>query len=476
MMSMADFAGVLPELVVVITALLAILVDIAAKERNASASRNVTILGLAVAGALAFVSPSDSPMLMAGQLFNDGLTMWFRALFAFVGMVIAAYSPLYLTFRNIRLGEYYSLLTMSVFGMMVMASAASLLVFFVGLETMSICLYVLVGLRRSDASSIEGSMKYLVLGAFSSAFLLYGMALIYGGVGSLDYAVIAQTLRESSGIGPMTISGIALLLVGFAFKISAVPFHFWSPDVYEGAPTPITAFMSTGAKAAAFVGLIRVFGQALSASSEHWVMALTILSAITMTVGNVVALRQSSVKRMLAYSSIAHAGYMLLAIVAGTREAYAAASFYLVGYALMNLGAFGVLILLNQRGKGDYSFDALRGMGTIHPLLGLTMAVFMLSLIGIPPTAGFFGKLYVFSEAIKQGHLTLAIIGLLNSAVGAYYYLRVISTMYMAKAEGDVTVPQPICYKIALVLSSLLIVMLGMFPDQLVTAMLKAIP
>lgn len=475
-MGMQDFLGVLPELVVVVTALLAILTDIAAKERNASAAKNVTVLGLAVAGGLAFVSPGDSKMLMSGQVFNDGLTEWFRALFAFVGIVTAIYSPLYMKFRNIRLGEYYSLLTMCVFGMMVMASAASLLLFFVGLETMSICLYVLVGLRRNDPASIEGGMKYLVLGAFSSAFLLYGMALIYGGVGSLDYAVISQTLHESSSIGPMTISGIALLLVGFAFKISAVPFHFWSPDVYEGAPTTITALMSTGAKAAAFVGLIRVFGQALAASSEHWVMALSILSALTMTVGNVVALKQTSVKRMLAYSSIAHAGYMLLAIVTGTRESFAAASFYLIGYALMNLGAFGVLMLLNQRGKGDYSFDALRGMGTIHPVLGLTMTVFMLSLIGIPPTAGFFGKLYVFSEAIKEGHLTLAIIGLLNSAVGAYYYLRVISSLYMSKPEGDVAVLQPTSYKFALVVSALLIVMLGMFPDQLVQAMLAAIP
>lgn len=475
-MNTNDFLGILPELVVVLTALLAIIVDIAAKERNASASQGVTVIGLAVAGILSIMSPAELGMLMYGQVFNDGLTDWFRALFAFVGVLTAIFSPIYLKFRRIRLGEYYSLLTMCVFGMMVMASAASLLLFFVGLETMSISLYVLVSFRREDSASIEGGMKYLVLGAFSSAFLLYGMALIYGGIGSLEYNVIAQTLRDSDGIGPMTASGVALLLVGFAFKISAVPFHFWSPDAYEGAPTSITAFMSTGAKAAAFVGLIRVFGQAFSTTSEHWVSVLSVMSVLTMTLGNVVALRQQSVKRMLAYSSIAHAGYLLVGIVAGSREAFAASGFYLIGYALMNLGAFGVLMLLNQRGKGDYSFDALRGMGVVHPVLGLTMAVFMLSLIGIPPTAGFFGKLYVFSAAIREGHVVLVVIGLLNSAVAAFYYLKVVSTMYMAKPEGEVGVPQPVGYKAALVVSSVLIVVIGMFPDQLVEVMLRAVP
>lgn len=475
-MGMNDFMGLLPELVVILTALLAIVVDVAARERNASASQGVTAIGLSVAAALALVAPSESAMLMAGQVFNDGFASWFRALFCVIGVITAIFSPLYLKHRNMRLGEYYSLLSMCVFGMMVMGSAANLLLFFVGLETMSISLYVLVGLRRDDSSSIEGSLKYLVLGAFSSAFLLYGMALIYGGIGSLEYNVIGEALRDSEGIGPMTVTGIGLLLVGFAFKVSAVPFHFWSPDVYEGAPTTITAFMSTGAKAAAFIGLIRVFGVALSSTNEHWVGALSVLAVLTMTLGNVSALRQVSVKRMLAYSSIAHAGYLLVGMVAGTREAFAASGFYLIGYALMNLGAFGVLMLLNQRGKGDYSFDSLRGMGTVHPVLGLTMTVFMLSLIGIPPTAGFFGKLYVFSAAIEQGHLILAIIGLLNSAVAAYYYLKVISTMYMAKPEGDVAVPQPMGYKATLAISSVLIIVLGMFPDQLITALLKAVP
>ncbi|MCB1059469.1 MAG: NADH-quinone oxidoreductase subunit N [Calditrichaeota bacterium] len=475
-MNSNDFLGIIPELIVVLTALVAIVVDVRNKEKNASASQGVTIIGLAVTGIIALFSPSEPGMLMSGQVFNDGFSEWFRALFAFVGMVTAIYSPLYLRFRNIRLGEYYSLLSMCVFGMMVMATAANLLLFFVGLETMSIALYVLVGLRRNDASSIEGGMKYLVLGAFSSAFLLYGMALIYGGIGSLDYAAISQTLLDSEGIGPMTASGIALLLVGFAFKVSAVPFHFWSPDVYDGAPTSITAFMSTGAKAAAFIGLIRVFGQSLATTSHHWITALSIIAALTMTIGNFTALRQVSVKRMLAYSSVAHAGYLLVGIVAGTREAFAASGFYLIGYALMNLGAFGVLMLLNQRGKGDYSFDSLRGMGTVHPVLGLTMTVFMLSLIGIPPTAGFFGKLYVFSAAIKEGHILLAVIGFLNSAVAAYYYLKVISTMYMTKPEGDVTVPQPMPYKFALAVSSILIIVIGLFPDQLVNAMLNAVP
>lgn len=475
-MGAKDFMAVLPEFIIVLTALAAIVVDVWAKERNASAALGVTVGGFLLSGISALVWMGDGGLAMSGAVFNDGFTTVFRVLFSLVGIVTVLYSPLYMRFRHMRLGEYYSLLAMCVFGMMVMVSAANLLLFFVGLETMSIGLYALAGLRREDSGSVEAGLKYLLLGAFSSAFLLYGIALVYGGTGTVNYVGIAQCFSDGHSPGPMTLTGLALLLVGFAFKVSAVPFHFWSPDVYEGSPTTITAFMSTGPKAAAFVGLIRVFGVAFAPTAEHWTTALSVIAALTMTLGNVVALRQTSVKRMLAYSSIAHAGYLLVGIVAGTDDAFAAAGFYLVGYALMNLGAFGVLMLLNQRGEGNYSFDSLRGMGTVYPLLGLTMSVFMLSLTGIPPTAGFFGKLYVFRAAIMEGHLTLAIIGLLNSAVAAYYYLKVLMMMYMSKAEGEIHIEQPMSYKAALAVSSLLIILIGMFPEQLVSALLKAVP
>ncbi|MFZ5434301.1 MAG: NADH-quinone oxidoreductase subunit N, partial [Calditrichota bacterium] len=352
----------------------------------------------------------------------------------------------------------------------------NLLVFFLGLETLSIGLYVLAGFQRKDVKSAESGMKYLVLGAFSSGFLLYGIALMYATVGSVDYTAIGQFFKADFEPSPLMIAGIALLLTGFAFKVAAVPFHFWSPDVYDGAPATITAFMSTGPKAAAFVALIRVFGIALEPTSSLWSAAITWLAILTMTVGNVVALRQTSVKRMLAYSSIAHAGYLLIGIVAGTQAAFAATGFYLTAYALMNLGAFAVIILINRRSDAGYSFDDLRGMGFAHPLLGITLTIFLLSLAGIPPTAGFFGKLYVFSAAIQQGHIALAIIGLLNSAVGVYYYLRIITLLYMNRAEGDETVVKPAAYQAALVVSSLLVLLIGIFPEQLLHVITMAVP
>ena len=321
-------------------------------------------------------------------------------------------------------------------------------------------------------------MKYLVMGAFSSAFLLYGIALLFAIVGSIQYDAITAYFLAKPYVGPLTMTAIALLLTGFAFKIAAVPFHFWSPDVYEGAPTTITGFMSTGPKAAAFVVLIRIFGVAFGPIAEHWTLLLSWIAVITMTVGNVTALRQTSIKRMLAYSSVAHAGYLLVGIVAGTHAAFAATGYYLAAYALMNLGAFAVVILLNQRAgtSGDYGYDALKGMGFAHPVLGVTMVIFMLSLTGIPPLAGFFGKLYVFSAAIEQGHIVLAVAGLLNSALAAYYYLRIITLLYMQKAEGPDAITQPASYSVALIVSSILILLIGMFPEQLISTMIAAAP
>jgi NADH-quinone oxidoreductase subunit N len=477
--SVTDIIGILPELLLVVTALLAILVDIASGERNPSASAMVSGIGFVAAGLAALIGlNSIGGTVMAGAVFHDGFTAVFRVVFCLIGLFTVLFSPAYLKRTSIRLGEYYSLLVMCVFGMMVMVSAANLLLFFIGLEIMSIALYVLTALHRADARSVEAGMKYLILGAFSSAFLLYGIALIFAVVGSIEYSNITAYFLSGPTMGPLTIIAVALMLTGFAFKIAAVPFHFWSPDVYEGAPTTITGFMSTGPKAAAFVVLIRVFGVALHPIADHWTVILTWVAVATMTVGNILALKQTSIKRMLAYSSVAHAGYLLVGIVAGTHAAFAATGYYLAAYALMNLGAFAVIILMNQREgtDGEYRFDALRGMGFERPLLGVTMTIFMLSLTGMPPTAGFFGKLYVFSAAIEQGHIVLAVIGLLNSAVAAYYYLRIITLLYMSKAEGPVAVPQPMSYSVALVISSILILLVGMFPEQVLSMMIAAAP
>lgn len=460
----------------VITAVLVILTDAWRGKSSSGILPTLSVLGLAGSAAAAIANWGVGGTIFEGTVFTDGFASLFRVLFAVIGILTIMYSPHYLQVRRIRLGEYYSLLLMCIFGLMVMSSAANLLLFFLGLETMSLALYVLAGFQRDDVKSAEAAMKYLVLGSFSSAFLIYGIALIYGAVGSVDYEAIGAYFQQDYQMGPMLVAGIGLLLVGFAFKVAAVPFHFWSPDVYDGAPTTITGFMSTGPKAAAFVALIRVFGVALQPTSTIWISVLTVLAIATMTVGNVVALRQSSAKRMLAYSSIAHAGYLLVGIVAGTPAAFAAVGYYLIAYALMNLGAFAVIILLNRRLEAGYHYDSFRGMGFSHPLLGATMTIFLLSLTGIPPTAGFFGKLYIFSAAIEQGYIVLAVIGLLNSAVGAYYYLRLITLLYMSGTEEDTALPEPGAYRAALVISSVLVIVIGIFPEQLLSILYSSLP
>jgi NADH-quinone oxidoreductase subunit N len=472
----AHISGILPELLLVVTAVLVLVLDLVTKSEEKSWLVTVSLVGFVGSGIVSTLLWDRGGLVFLDMVAADNFTAVFRTVLCFVGAVTVLVSPPYLLHRDIRLGEYYPLLIMAVFGMMVMVSAADLLLFFLGIETMSIALYVLACLDRRDARSTEAALKYFILGAFFTAFLLYGVALLYAVTGSTSYAGILEGVQAAQR-DPLLVVGIGLLLVGFAFKVAAVPFHFWSPDVYQGAPTPITAFMSVGPKAAAFVALIRVFGISLQSTAGIWTDALVVIAAATMTLGNVVALRQQNIKRMLAYSSIAHAGYLLVGIVAGGERAFAATSFYLVAYALMNLGAFTVAMLVNRRGKGDYQLDDYKGVGFVHPLLGVTMAIFMFSLAGIPPTAGFFGKLYVFSAAVEKGYILLVVIAVLNSALAAYYYLRIIGYMYMAKAEYEAE-PVPCLggYTFAIVLTSALILLVGLFPAGVLNLLLAAIP
>jgi NADH-quinone oxidoreductase subunit N len=307
---------------------------------------------------------------------------------------------------------------------------------------MSISIYVLAGIMRDDAKSVEAAFKYFLLGAFASAFLLYGIALIYASTGTLDLGGIGRVLAERAWISglPILITGLALLIVGFGFKIALVPFHMWTPDVYEGAPTSITAFMATGVKAAGFAAFVRVFLYALPSLQPYWTEIMWILAVATMTVGNIIALSQSNIKRMLAYSSIAHAGYILVAFVAGNALGQSSILFYLLAYVFMNIGAFTVVILLGKKGEENTLISDYAGLGLQHPLLAAAMAIFMFSLAGVPPMAGFMAKFYVFSAAVKAGYYWLAVIGVLNSAVAAYYYLRVLIYMYFRDAEKELTI------------------------------------
>jgi NADH-quinone oxidoreductase subunit N len=371
------------------------------------------------------------------------------ASFANVVVVLGALASLVLSVPYLRrighdFGEVHALVLFATVGMMTLASSGSLIMLFVGLETMSICLYVLTGLVREEETANESALKYFLLGSFSTGFFLYGIALLYGATGTMLLGPMPEALAATDRTG-LYAGGVALLLVGFFFKVSAVPFHMWTPDVYQGAPTTLTAFMSTASKTAAFAALVlvllRVFPVGPLADNAQGLLAA--VAAVTMVVGNVAALAQANVKRMLAYSSIAHAGYILTGLAAGTAGGYAGVLYYLLAYTVMNVGAFGVLALLEWDGElgAEQTVDSLAGVGLRRPLLGVAMGVFMFALTGFPPLAGFFGKYFVFAAAVDGGLVWLAVVGVLASVVSAYYYLRVLVALWMRSPDEA---PEPV--------------------------------
>lgn len=371
---------------------------------------------------------------------------------------------------NNQTGEYYALLLLCAIGMMLMGKVSDLITVFLALEIFSLALYILCGLNRHSPRSTESAMKYFLLGAFASAFFVYGAALIYGATGSTQYIVIAEMLASGNAEMVLLVPGIALMVVGFGFKVSLVPFHMWTADVYQGAPTPVTAFMSVGTKAAAFAAFIRLVVMALPTQIELLSWALAGLAVLTMVLGNLAALRQLSMKRMLAYSSIAHAGYVLVGLVAGTAESAGNAMFYLFVYAFMNIGAFAVVIMVENQGEQDASQNRFAGLAKRQPLMAAAMAIFMFSLAGIPPLAGFWGKFMLFRGAVQAGWIVLPIIGLLASALSLVYYLRVVIAMYM---EESLPVVDPSeterslwpSLNISVGVAAVAVVLIGLFPN-----------
>ncbi|MBW7886434.1 MAG: NADH-quinone oxidoreductase subunit N [Caldilineaceae bacterium] len=395
-------------------------------------------------------------------------TAWALDLVVLVGAALSILAGVhYIPQVNRQVGEYYALLLLVAAAMMAMGAALDLMVVFLALETFSLGLYILAGLSRDNLRSNEAAMKYFLLGAFASAFFVYGAALIYGATGSTQFNAIGNALANGQADLTLLYAGIALTIAGFGFKVSLVPFHMWTPDVYQGAPTPITAFMSIGTKAAAFAAFYRLFLVALPSQQLVWGWALAVLAVLTMTLGNLAALRQSSLKRLLAYSSIAHAGYILVGLATGTPAGVDAALFYLIGYAFMNVGAFAIVILLEKQGEMDALGTRVQGLATQHPKLAFVMSIFLFSLAGVPPMAGFFGKFYVFSAAVAGGWSWLAAIAMLNSAIGAYYYLRIVVNMYFADptaetlTEPRITLPLTVSMSVALVFT----VALGVLPS-----------
>jgi NADH-quinone oxidoreductase subunit N len=469
----SSFAAIVPLLCVCLAAVAAMLAESfrAKDERMPMGALGVIGLGFAIAGCVLLWGRNASSF--GGTVFADNFGLFICITLGIVGMVTIALSGPSIERDRLPAGEYYSLMLFAVAGMMLMAIATDLLLIFLALEILSLAVYVLTGIRRDDAAGTEGAFKYFLLGAFSSAFFLYGVAIVYTLTGSTRLDRLASYLAGTGTTGsPLVLVALGLLLVGFAFKISAVPFHMWTPDAYEGAPAIVTGFMSTGVKAAAFAAFARVFLTALAPLGADWSEVLRVIALATMILGTVVGVAQSNLKRMLAYSSIAHGGYLLVALVAassGSAGGVGKASilFYLLVYALTNLGAFGVIGLL---GTSDRANDQLRdyaGLWNARPGLAALMTVFLLSLGGFPPTAGFVSKWYVFNAAVGAGEYTLAIVGVLTSVVSVFFYLRVVVMMYMAEPAPGVVRPAigPLAVS-ALALSTAAILYLGVLPTR----------
>lgn len=487
---LSGLTHILPMLIVIVGALVTMLMSVAKSHKDPDAATHelsiqpfvvVSLVTLLAAFGVLWAAEPQTTAVWSGTLSVDRFAMISQALLLAIAGLAVSMGAAAIQQQGIVRGEYFSLTLFSVSGMMLMVSAVELLTFFVGLEIMSLAIYVLVGFRRSDRWSQEAALKYFLSGAFASAFFLFGAALLFGATGTTEYAGIATTMQrvvagQTPAMATMLLSGATLCVIGFAFKVAAVPFHMWAPDAYQGAPTMVTGFMAVSVKAAAFVSFSRFVLTALGSPSSAWqglVPVLETLAILTMTIGNLSAVLQRNVKRMLAYSSIAQAGYLLIGIIAaieGSGAALSAILLYLFIYALGTLGAFGVLIALERRGgrHDENLLNRYAGVAWQHPALGVAFAVCMFALSGIPPTAGFVGKVMLFGPALDAGHVSLVVIAVLNSVVSVYYYLRVVVFMFMKNApprQADATPTSPWLHG-ALAVSVALVLAVGMMPAR----------
>jgi NADH-quinone oxidoreductase subunit N len=465
---MAEFNAIVPMACAAAAAIAAMIAEAFSAPGERMPIAPLGAIGL-TGSALASIALWNHNVSSFGVVSADNFGLFVTGVLIVVGLLSLALSSPTIDREHLPRGEYYSLLLFALSGMMLMATATDLLLIFLALEVLSIAVYVLTGIRRESAVSTEAAFKYFLLGAFSSAFFLYGIAFVYGVTGSMRLDRIASVIATQAG-GPMPLQLVAvgLLLVGFAFKVSAVPFHMWTPDAYEGAPPAVTGFMSTGVKAAAFAAFVRLFLSAFSPLHAGWAGLLWPVAAATMIVGTVVGVAQTNVRRMLAYSSIAHGGYLLLALISGNDYGKGAVLFYLLTYAITNLGAFGVIGLLEDYDRPNDRVSDYAGLWHDHPALAALMTLFMLSLGGFPPLAGFIAKWYVFSAAIKAGYTWLAIIGVLTSVISVFFYLRIVVMMYMTPS-GETMARFPSVPKVAgaaLVISAIAIFYLGILPAR----------
>ncbi len=465
----SQFDAIIPILCVALAGLVVLLAEAFRGRDEKMPIGGLAIIGLVGAGAASILLWNRNATSF-GVVTADNFSLFVNLVLVAVGILTVIFSSQTVDRDGIPAGEYYAIMLFAMVGMMLMGQATDLLVIFLALETMSIAVYVLTGIRREQQQSTEAAFKYFLLGAFASAFFLYGVAFLYGVTGSTNLDRIGSVIAAQSMSGnPMILLGVGMLIVGFAFKVAAVPFHMWSPDAYEGAPAVVTGFMSTGVKAAAVAAFVRVFLSSLEPMITDWAPVLWVIAAATMILGTVVGVAQTSLKRMLAYSSIAHGGYLLAGLVAGNDVGKAAILFYLAAYALTNLGAFGVIAMLGTRERANDDLRDYAGLFRSHPTLAVLMTFFLLSLGGFPPTAGFIAKWYVFSAAIGSGYYGLAIIGVLSSVVSVFFYLRIVVMMFMTERDAR-PVPAPITTMAyaGLVLSLIGVLYLGVLPTAVI--------
>lgn len=467
-----DLILLIPQFVLVIAAMALMLLEPFTPAAHKSRMARIAVLAAAVAAfSLGSQWSDQSRTILNGMYIVDNFSIFFQWLFLVILAISALISMKFNERESINRGEYYSLLLFASSGMCLMVASGDLILTFIGIEILSIATYVLAGFKRNDIRSNESSLKYFLLGSFATAFLLYGIALIFGSTGSTNYQTIRELVSWQGGFQNTTLIGMGLLLVGFGFKIALVPFHSWAPDVYEGAPTPVTAFMTVGPKAAGFAALIRILVEAVPFLADQWTSILWLLAILTMILGNVVAVLQTNVKRMLAYSAIAHAGYILVGIVTNSESGYSAVLFYLVVYTIMNLVAFSVILSLSGTGDTRVHLNDYAGLARKAPFAAAALSLSLISLAGIPLTGGFIGKFYLFSAAIRNGYVGLAVIGVLSSVVSVFYYFRLLVYMYMKEPDETAEIPEPVSWlvQVVIVMGIVGILWLGIFPDHILT-------
>jgi NADH-quinone oxidoreductase subunit N len=463
-----DLVTILPELVILITACTVLVVDLYLRDDQKGTNHNLSIIGIIAALiAVGFVGGSGVDTAFSGSFIRDPMSDLLKGAILFVTLLSFVYSKEYMRGRELWVGEYHVLVLFALLGMLIMVSANGFLTLYLGLELLSLCLYALVAFDRDSKTGAEAAMKYFVLGAMGSGMLLYGVSMLYGATGGFSFAGVEAVVSQE-GVGNIVlVFGLVFVMVGIAFKFGAVPFHMWLPDVYQGAPTSVVLFLSSAPKVAAFAMAARILIDALGGLQTDWSEILVILAVLSMAIGNVVAIAQQNIKRMLAYSTISHVGFLFLGLLAGTEQGYAAAMFYAVVYALMAAGAFGVLVMISQQGFEAENLEDLKGLNDRDGWLAAMMALLMFSMAGVPPLVGFMAKLLVLEAIVDQGMIWLAIVAVVFSIIGAFYYLRVIKMMYFDKPVSDLPIRTSGGARLAITVNGVGVLLLGMYPAVL---------